>query len=74
MDLIGAQIVTNPTKVIIIQTAALAADTHDRTFKMLNALDMIRMQPVSIHVVLHTHEQKNEAARNSSCATAWTSL
>jgi hypothetical protein len=74
MSLIGEQIVTNHTTVINIQIAALRPVTHDRKFKMLNALDMIRMLPVSIHKVLQTHEQNIEAGRNSSCATAWTSL
>jgi len=74
MGLIGEQIVMNPTTVITIQIAALRPFTHDRTSKTLNARDMIRTQPVSIHKVLHTHEQKNEADRTSSFATAWTSL
>ena len=74
MGLIGEQIVRNHTTVITIQTAALRPVTLDHTFKMLNALDMIRMLPVSIHEVLQTHEQNTEADRNSSCATAWTSL
>ena len=74
MGLIGEQIVTNYTTVIIFQTAAMRPVTHDRTFKMLNALDMIRMLPVSIHKVLQTHKWNIEAGRNLSCATAWTSL
>jgi hypothetical protein len=75
MGLIGEQIVTNlMTVIIIIQTAALRPVTHDRTFKMLNALGMIRMLPVSKHKFLQTHEQNIEAGRNSSCARAWTSL
>ena len=74
MGLIGEQVVTNHTMVIAIQTAALRPFTHDRTSKILNALDMVRMLPVYVRKILHTHEQNTEAGRNSSCARAWTSL
>jgi hypothetical protein len=74
MGLIGEQIVTNPTTVITIQIAAFLPFTHDRTPKMPNALDTIKMQPISIQKILHIHEQKNKAARNSSCVRAWTLL
>jgi hypothetical protein len=72
--LAGEQKLTNCMRVSINPTAALRPVTHDRTSKTLNALYMIRMQPVSIHKILHIHEQKNGAGRNSSCARAWTSL
>jgi len=67
--LVGEQKVTNCMRVSINPTAALRPFTHDLTSKMLNALDMIRILPVSIYKVLQTHEQNTEAGRNSSCAT-----
>jgi hypothetical protein len=72
MGLVCEQKVTNCMGVNFNPTAALRPVTHDRTCKMLKALDMIRMLP--IHTVLQTHAQNTEADRNSSCASAWTSL
>jgi hypothetical protein len=68
--LVGEQKVRNCMGVSINPRAALGPFTHDRKSKMMNALDMIRMLPVSIHKVLHTREQNIEVGRNSSCATA----
>jgi hypothetical protein len=46
MGLIGEQNVTNHTGVRINPTAQIQPATHFRRFKMLNALDMVRMQSI----------------------------
>ena len=61
--LVGEQNVMNCMGVSINPTAALRPFTHDRTSKMLHAMDVIRMQPVSIHKVLQIHEQKKRMRR-----------
>jgi len=43
MDLVGEQNVTNHMRVRIKPTAQFQPATHVRRFKMLNALDVVRM-------------------------------
>jgi hypothetical protein len=68
------KIVTNRTAVVTNPAAPLHPVTHERTFKILKALDMIGVQPVFVHEFLQNHAQNIEAGRNSSCASAWNSL
>jgi hypothetical protein len=74
IGLIGEQNVTNHTGVRINPTAQISPATHVRWFKMLNALDVVRIRSFCEQRSPDTHARNTEAGRNSSCTSAWTSL
>src|SRR5215475_12317269 len=74
IGLIGEQNITNHTGVRINPTAQIQPATHVRRFKMLNALDVVRIHSFCEQRSPDTHAWNTEAGRNSSCTSAWTSL
>src|SRR5215475_135444 len=73
MGLIGEHNATNHTGVRINPTAQIQPATHVRRFKMLNALDVVRIQSICEQRSPDSHARNTEAGRNS-CTSAWTSL
>ena len=73
IGLIGEQNVTNHMGVRINPTAQIQPATHVARFKMLNALDVVRIHPFCEQRSLDPHARNTEAGRNS-CTNAWTSL
>ena len=58
----------------LVPTAQIQPATHVCRFKMLNALDVVRIHSFCEQRSPDSHARNTEAGRNSSCTSAWTSL
>jgi hypothetical protein len=72
--LAGSQNVTNHVEVRINPTAQFQSATHINRFKMLNALDVVRIHSFCVQHSPDCHARNTEAGRNFSCTSAGTSL